>query len=320
MNIEQANGIALPEILKVIDCKHVKQVNEEIWYNSPFRDEKTASFHVNTVKNVWYDFGMAKGGDVVAFAKRYLESQNEDCTVVDALRWLRNMMIAPTLVLPPKGHEVGEKTSKILVQAVSPIKHAGLIAYLEERGIRLETAQNYLREVLLLNHNTGKMFTALCLENEGEGYELRNQFFKGCTGPKSISFIRGTKLPAEEINLFEGFFDFLSVVQSEPDGKFEGDVIILNSLACLPQAVPYISNYHYKTVRTYLDNDDAGNSTTMTLKELAKVEGCAFKPMNESYAPFKDVNECHVAKIEAAKKKAKPKLKPKPKGAKNVKA
>lgn len=317
MNIEQANATALPEILQKIGFTAVKQVRDEMWFNSPFRDEKTASFHVNTVKNVWYDFGATKGGDVVRFAIEYLLSNNEDHTVVDALRWLRNMTISPSAELynRPKGKT--EKASKILVQKILNIKNESLIKYLESRKICVEVARLYLKEAVLLNDNTGKQFNTLCIENEGEGYELRNKFFKGCTGPKSVSFIRGTKVPAEEIHVFEGVFDFLSVVQNEPDFKFQGDVMILNSVACLPQAIPYIRDYFYRTINTWMDNDEAGESANKTLQEVANLADCAFKPMNEKYAPFKDVNDWHIEKMNAAQKQVKAKLKVK--GQKNVK-
>ena len=32
------------------------------WYLSPLHNENTASFKVNVDKNVWYDFGLGKGG------------------------------------------------------------------------------------------------------------------------------------------------------------------------------------------------------------------------------------------------------------------
>src|SRR6218665_161068 len=318
MNIEQANAIALPEILQKISCAPVKQVRDEIWFNSPFRDEKTASFHVNSVKNVWYDFGATKGGDVVRFAIEYLLSQNEDHTVVDALRWLRNMTIAPSAEFYSRPKGKTERTSKILVQKVLNIKNEGLLQYLEARRIPLEVANLYLKEAVLLNDNTGKQFNTLCIENEGEGYELRNKFFKGCTGPKSISFIRGAKVPVDEIHVFEGVFDFLSAVQNEPDFKFQGDVMILNSVACLPQGIPYIRDYFYRTINSWLDNDEAGESAKQTLKEVANLAGCTFKPMNEKYAPFKDVNAWHIEKMSAAQKKVNAKLKAKEQ--KNVKA
>ncbi|PZR15126.1 MAG: hypothetical protein DI539_18420, partial [Flavobacterium psychrophilum] len=97
MNIEQANGIALSEILQKIGYSPAKQRGADIWYLSPLRNEKTPSFKIEAIKNVWFDFGIMRGGDVVSFARFYLESQGEDHTTVDALRWLRNMMISPSV-------------------------------------------------------------------------------------------------------------------------------------------------------------------------------------------------------------------------------
>lgn len=34
-----------------------------MWYKSPFRTEKEASFKVDLHKELWYDFGLGRGGD-----------------------------------------------------------------------------------------------------------------------------------------------------------------------------------------------------------------------------------------------------------------
>ena len=91
MNIEQAKCIPISEILILLNCKQARANKTDGTYFSPLRDEKTASFHVNYSKNIWYDHGIGKGGDVIALVRCYLNSQNENDTVVDALRWLRNM-------------------------------------------------------------------------------------------------------------------------------------------------------------------------------------------------------------------------------------
>ena len=39
-----------------------------MWYKSPFRTEKEASFKVDLHKEVWYDFGLGKGGDIITLA------------------------------------------------------------------------------------------------------------------------------------------------------------------------------------------------------------------------------------------------------------
>ena len=93
MNIEQANAIPLSAVLQKLGAAPTRQNNHDVWYRSPFRKERTASFHIHTKRNVWYDHGEGKGGKVVDFVCRYLESQGEDHTPVDALRWLTNMHI-----------------------------------------------------------------------------------------------------------------------------------------------------------------------------------------------------------------------------------
>ncbi|MDI1254567.1 MAG: toprim domain-containing protein [Flavobacterium sp.] len=298
MNIEQANAIAMSEILQTIGCKPVKQRGFDLYYHSPFRSENTASFHVNALKNVWYDFGAAKGGDVVFFARSYLQSQNEDDTPADALRWIKNMMSSPTPSLYiPREVEATESGKALTVSKVLELESHSLINYLESRGIPLPIAKMYVNEIIVNNNKTGRKFHAIGLHTEREGFELRNKMFKGCIGPKSITFIRGKQVPAVEVHVFEGVMDFLSAVSREKDYQFMGDVIILNSVSCLPQASPYIKNYVYRTVYTWLDNDKAGVAATEALKELSEKEGIlTFQAMNKTYATYKDVNEWHTQK------------------------
>ena len=54
--------------------------NNDFWYLSPLRDEKTASFKVNRNKNQWYDHGIGKGGTLVDFGILYYR-----CTVKEFL-------------------------------------------------------------------------------------------------------------------------------------------------------------------------------------------------------------------------------------------
>src|SRR5690606_34545060 len=105
MNIDHAKTIPSREILTLLNCKPKRTSQHKLWYLSPLRNEKTASFVVNTQCNSWYDFGEGIGGDVVNFVCLYLKSTRESHTVVDALRWLRNMrgdnFPGPCLIRPP---------------------------------------------------------------------------------------------------------------------------------------------------------------------------------------------------------------------------
>lgn len=301
MNIEQAKGTSLPEILRKLGYLPVKQKGEELLYYSPFRTERTASFNVNAGKNVWYDFGDGNGGDILNFVSKYLEQQGEDNTVADALRWLGNMAGQDAgkniIALAEKQTEPSET---IILQAVSDIEHKGLVNYLGGRGIPIELAKEYLKQAVVLNTKTGKKFNVLCLQNENEGYELRNEVFKGCIVAKGISFIRGSQVPAKEVHIFEGFMDFLSALV-EKGKRFKGDTIILNSVTSLPQAFAYLKNYPYEALNSWLDNDKAGALATQTLKEFVSgINGMRFQSKNKTYAPHKDVNEWHVQKTSLA--------------------
>jgi hypothetical protein len=311
MNIEQANNIPLSEILEKIGCRPVKVRGNEIWYLSPFRDEKTASFKIHTEKNVWQDFGLGAGGsfglektggDVVKFIRYYLMFHNEDCMTADALRWLRNIFpsysVSSYSYSFPRREEPAEQAPALTLQSVAELKHEGLIDYIERRGIPAGLAKKYVKQAVLHNGNTGNFIYAICLTNEAEGYELRNKFFKGCIGSKNVSVIRGEKTPAQEVHVFEGFIDFLSALALQNKTKLEGDAIILNSVNCLPKAFVYIKDYSYRTVYSWLDNDETGSDATEVLKEFVTAEcDLSFKPMNGTYEPQKDVNEFLTEKI-----------------------
>ncbi len=299
MNIAQANAIPIAEILAKFNIVPVRETAIDAWYFSPFRSERTASFHVNTVKNVWYDFGSGRGGKAIDFVMAWLEHSGEDKTVVDALRWLRNMMFKPTpIVVFPKPKDAdAEAGAALTLQMVAPLQNKTLIAYLELRGIPQAIASKYLKEVFVKNSNTGKNFFAIGMRNEDNGYELRNMFFKGSLSPKHISFIRGENTSCGEINVFEGWTDFLSALAHQKDNRFEGDTIVLNSLSCVSKAMPYIEACPYTKLRTWLDNDMAGESATRAFNRFAVMRGnIEFEAMNRVYSPHKDVNAWHIQK------------------------
>lgn len=295
MTFEEANRIPLEDILLRLGHKPSTISSSDLWYLSPLRAEKTPSFHVTISKNVWYDFGEGMGGSVIDFVCAHLASHNEDHTLIDALRWIENMKPQRQFPHFEKKRDI-ENDVALLLQSHSQLKEIGLLRYLEMRGIPVELAKRHLRQVRVLNKKTGKSFYALALQNVDEGYELKNKLFKGSIGSKAISFVRG-EIPPRSVHLFEGMMDFLSAIQLQESGKFEGDAIILNSLSCLPQALPYIRDYTYRDVYTWFDNDAAGHKATLQLQEAISHEPkMTFRTMNNLYAGHKDVNEWHLKK------------------------
>lgn len=298
MNIEKAKTIPVARILEKFNLKPVKSADKESWYLSPFRIEKTPSFHVHNHKNLWFDFGEATGGDTVKLVQVLLERQGNDNSVSEALKWLDSNIDSNISYEPPRLQDQSENTPILKLKSVTPIKNIALKHYLQKRGIPFSVAEKLLKQISFINEKSGKTIYAFGLENEEEGYELRNSFFKGCIGQKSISFIRGTQPKPSGINIFEGMFDYLSVITKRNGKQLQNDTIVLNSLNCLKQIIPYIKDYGYQFGYTWLDNDQAGKKAVPKLIELFKAENIAFCPMNSLYQPYKDVNAAHIAKLE----------------------
>lgn len=61
-----------------------EEKNGEYWALSPFKEEKTPSFSVNTEKQRFYDFSSGAGGNLIHFIRRY-----NDCSFIDAINILK---------------------------------------------------------------------------------------------------------------------------------------------------------------------------------------------------------------------------------------
>lgn len=300
MNIDQAKAITIVEILSRLGIQPKRITASKALYLSPVRNEKTPSFWVDTKTNRWHDYGDGRGGDVVDLASAYLQFTREAHTVSDALRWIRNMGVGSYEIVPiyrPIDQLVNDNGS-LLLKSKKPVQHVGLIHYLGNRGIQLAVARRYLKELRVHNTRTNKYFTALGFANEDGGFELRNSFFKGGLRPKAISFVRGRVPKPEGIHLFEGFMDYLSAICQLRGNGFADDAIILNSLSCLKQAIPYIQNYGYRVAYSWMDHDEAGAKATALLTEFCQTQAdLRHTPMNKVYAPHKDVNAWHMHKL-----------------------
>ena len=298
MNTKQANSMVLTLLLDKLGFHPVKVKNDDTWYLSPLRQEATASFHVNVKKNIWYDLGADQGGTVVDFVCAYLQSCGEDHTVADSLRWLDNMMPKVFKVPDSVRESFSGATSQLVLKKTNFLEKKKLIGYLGKRGISKSIARKYLKEAHVFNKLSRKIFYAIAFRNEENGYELRNEFFKGCIAPKTITFIRGAKPLTKDINVFEGFLDYLSALLIVKKDKIDGDCIILNSVSCLSQALPYINNYGYRNLYSWMDNDAAGKKATLLLDDFVKQQtGLIHRPMNKTYAGHKDVNAWHMHKL-----------------------
>lgn len=301
MNIEQAKSIPISVILDKMNLSPQRKSGNRVLYFSPFRKEKTASLWVDTKSNLWRDFGDSKweGGDSIHLVRAYLDSESENCQVSDALRWLTNMTGFIPGIKPVIDIDEISTEKTLTLKQLFPVKSGVLIEYGNSRGIPENVLKKYFEEAIVFNTKTQKKFFALSMRNDLKGYELRNPFFKGCIGKKYITFIRGTDAKPSGINIFEGAFDFLSVIVQEEGRPLKNDAIILHSLSNLKKASAYLKNYGYTNCFTWMDNDKPGKEAIKSWEDFCKTEqNLSHFPMNKFYEPYKDVNAAHIAKLE----------------------
>ena len=292
MNIGQIKKIKLQEFLATIDCKPVKQYGVNLMYLSPLRTEKHASFKVNTELNLWYDFGIGRGGNIIDLAELLYNSSD----VSYLIRQIERNAPSGVSVSLPKAKPNTPQNSFENLQVLS-ITHPALIKYLGERCIDIEIARTVCKE---LHFDTrGKHYFGIGFPNIAGGYEIRNPFFKGGITPKDISLFHNEE-SEQSCFVFEGFIDFLSFMmlrRKENDGLKRQDYLVLNSVSNVHKALESLS--HYKNVQCFLDNDEAGRNA---YKQLSEELGSSVLDSSSLYSDFKDLNDYLCAEVKHSQK------------------
>ena len=278
MDIQDIRRIPLADFLARLGHEPVRRSGNELWYLAPYRGERTPSFRVNVAKQLWYDFGLGKGGDIFTLAGEFLQS-GDFIAQAKFIAEAANMTVAgrekPTY-LPKSTEPVFED-----VEAV-PLLRSPLTDYLAERGIPIAIASRYCCR---LNYSVrGKRYFAVGFPNMAGGYEARSCFFKGCIPPKDVSLVKEKELPAGECLVFEGFMDFLSAVTLQVTDN--ADSLVLNSVANVEKAAKLLNGYG--RIGCFLDRDEAGQRT---LAALVGRYGERVTDRSSLYDGCKDLNE-----------------------------
>ena len=300
MTINDAKQIKLADYLQSLGYTPIKQQDKSLWYKSPLRNETDASFKVNTELNQWYDFGIGKGGNIIALAAELYHSEN--------VAYLLARIAERTPYIRPATFSFGEQqTSNHSFEdiKVGELSSPALIAYFKERGINIDLAKRECKE--LRYEYDGTTYLVIGFPNMAGGYELRNRYFKGCLAPKDITHIRQQGEQRATCYIFEGFMDYLSYltirVNNHPEEpRIEAqDYMVLNSVTNLSKAERLLRPY--SRIGCFLDNDQAGQTAVESLK---KMFGDRLRDMSKHYAEHKDLNDylCHHIRAKQAEKKS----------------
>ena len=284
MNIQEAKQIRIADYLQSLGYSPVKQQGESLWYKSPFRQETDASFKVNINRNLWFDYGPGKGGNIIALAQELYSS--------DHVPYLLRKMAEQAPHIRSVSFSFHQQSSAPSFQQleVRELAHPALLRYLQERGINIALAKPECKELHFI-HN-GKPYFAIGFPNVAGGYEVRNRFFKGCIAPKDISHIRQQGEPREKCLVFEGMTDYLSFLTlrmrncpTMPNLDRQ-DYVILNSVANVSKAIDVL--HGHGRIHCMLDNDEAGRKA---YRELERKFAGRIRDFSDNYKGHKDLND-----------------------------
>jgi len=287
MNCEQANLIDLVDFLHTLGHHSKKIRGEDYWYLSPLREENEPSFKVNKNKNVWFDHGVGKGGNLVDFATEYFR-----CDVSEVLQKISSFHPQKNIVVGPPVHPnknnvfeelVSGETAIKIIAAKKPVDDLMLCRYLRQRRIPKSIADKYCYEVLFKVNDREKNYRAIGFKNNAGGYELRNEYFKGSSSPKYVSYLNNN---ANRITVFEGFFDFLSYKTIHQNQEHQlTNYLVLNSLSFFERSLLLMEKH--ESIHLYLDQDNAGRKCT----SLAQKRSMKFHDESKLYKNHKDLND-----------------------------
>lgn len=294
---EQKRKLHKVQILEIMAHygKRLDHTRSELYY-SPFRDEDEPSFHIDSQRNTWYDYGTGEGGSLFDFVCKFA-----DITRGEVYDWLAGFRgVAPEgkyidAILEVVSSARSTGVPKIVIDSVSnQFTKSVLVEYAAERQVSREVLENFCEEVFYhIDGRSGK-FYAIGFKNNSGGYVLRSGLKNGkrCTssdlttlGPNGIMT---TEVCSDKVVVFEGFMDFLSWL-THAERKVPGyDCCILNSVTNIKKALPWIASHH--SIAAFMDNDEAGKNTLSKILEGVP-SNCEVIDMSKLYEGYNDLNE-----------------------------
>lgn len=279
MNCKDTKDIDIVDFLQNIGISgNVK--GSYVWYSSPFRNERTPSFSVNQDANRWKDFGTGQAGDLLDLVKLIYNTD-----IPGALDILSGCKPDEHISFSKAKTEHKKKEPGIIITKMKPLTNNALIQYLSERNIPLHIARLYTEEAYYTVNF--KQYFSIAFRNDKGGYELRNPYYKSCSSPKYYTTI--PMADSRELDLFEGFIDFLSALAYYKLESTSHNTIVLNSLSNLQAVLPLLSNY--EKINLFLDNDQSSESGQKATKVISGLHRNTINNAAIIYPGYKDFND-----------------------------
>jgi len=275
------NSIALFPIADLLLALGAHPGRNKNTFHSPFREDRNASLHIDPNRNVWFDHGAGIGGGNIDLVMKC-----RDCSAREAVDYILSLSQAPRVnaaleisTASDDNISSDKDTPSIAIPLsrriliVRELRSPYLLDYIVSRGIPVSLAARYCNEVIIRGKANGRSYDNIGFWNNNGGIALKSPSGFKSTTKAGITTIdmRGefTDRPTSgTVTLFEGFFDFLTWLAKDKRDVPSTDVVVLNSVANLTKAIPYLRLHD--TAICCLDNDEAGRSALETLKSLRR--------------------------------------------------
>jgi len=269
IDLDKIRAIPIENFMVNMGHKIKSTTISNIFFHSPFRNEKTASFSVWKKKNTWKDFGSGEGGDLIQLAQKLWNVDFKE-----AILRLDN----GSITLVNNSPTLSDKNQMELKKTVDTVSNKALLDYMKSRKLDPKKVHGLVGEIYYLLNQ--KNYFGLAFKNDLGGYEIRNKYFKGCYGTKHFTTFQNG---FNSITVFEGFIDFLSI---KSEKELKSDVLILNSCALAERALPFINKY--PKIYLMMDNDKTGNEVTLFFEN--HLDGTT-TDLRYLYSCYDDVND-----------------------------
>ena len=267
----------------------VHDIGGRVYFLSPFRGEKEASFTVSRRTNRYKDWGMDvtdpnSHGDIINLV---MAVENVDFKT--ALKHIEGDFAREDA---PKFEVLQEKDELpgIVIMDERELRDKPLISYIQHRGIDIDICRKYCSEVDVRfpysKKDPDEIYTVIGFKNDAGGYEVRNSWMKRSTRPKTIRTVKGEI--ADEWVVFEGFFDYLSALMYFGVEQLRMTAVVLNTTAFLGILYPFMADNKMNWM--YLDRDATGKKKI----EEMKAYGIAHTDCSYIYDGYKDFNDMWV--------------------------
>lgn len=265
MNIQDIKRTPIPSIMEKYGHPIAKRGGDALFYFAPWREECIASVKVSIRHNLFIDFGDEKRcGSVIDLVMNL-----ENCSFTDAAKKLEQMSEITAPIEQPNIPIIQVDLAanpSFLINGESDLTDKELLYYVsKERGIPLDIAQKYLRELEIEHRIFHKKQVVLGMKNNSGSWEVRgkNGNFKSCVGHKDFTFFEEE---SDKVLAVEGMFDLLSAITlGQKLFSEKVNYLVLHSLNNLDRAIPKMLGH--RKIFLALDLDFPGRIKTKNLIE-----------------------------------------------------